>query len=201
MPSKQQVTKPARPAKVEKKAPQKPQTTQRLANRVVAIGKHVETLIKQRKPVSLVDAQKEILEKLPQMIEGLSSRLEQIGKREVLEKLPQLVHESLSSQVDQKMQEVIKLQESRLANLETVVLEKLDSLPEKLRSDLQKVQAVKRGAEGKELKSEIQSLGEEVRVLKQTLEEMKSSFNQVVSKLSPPSHEEQPKQAEEPKAG
>ncbi len=161
MPAKKPTKKARRPVKVEKKAPQKPQKTKSLENRVVEIGKHVETLIKRRGPVRLADAHGEILEKLPQMIEGLSSQLEQIGKREVLEKL--------------------------------------DSLPEKLRSEFQKAQVVKRGAEGKELKSEIQSLREEVHALRQALDEMRSSFDQVVSKASPSASEEQPKQAEEPK--
>lgn len=52
-----------------------------------------------------------------------------------------------------------------------------------------------------ELQSEIQPLHEEIRALKQMLEEMKSNFDRAVSKLSPPATEEQQKQTEEPEVG
>lgn len=151
MPSKKPVKKTLRPAKAVRKASQKPKKKESLENRVVEIGKHVETLIKQKEPVSLVDAQREILEKLPQTIEGLSSQLEQIRKETTKSKEPR-----------------------RLAGPDRELLG--------------------------EIQTELQLMHKEAHTLRQALEEMRSSFDQVVSKLPPPAPEEQPKQAEEPKA-
>ena len=149
MPAKKPTRKVRRPAKAEKKAPKKPKA-EGLEGQVARIGKQVETLLN-RKAVSLADAQGEILEKLPQMIEGLSGQLEQIGKAA-------------------KSKELLRLENANRELLGT-------------------------------LQSDVHSLHEEVNTLRQTLEGIKSSVEQAVSKPSPPAAEEQQTQTEEPKVG
>ena len=76
--AKKQPIKSRRPAKAKKMAPTK-QKAENIGSQIAKIGANVETLV-ERKAVRLADTQGEILEKLPQMIEGLSSQLGQIGK-------------------------------------------------------------------------------------------------------------------------
>lgn len=172
MSSKRPTVKPRRSVKVEKKAPGKPQKAESLESQVARIGEQVEALIRRRGPVRLPDAQGEVLEKLPQMMEGLSSQIDKVGKQEALEKLPQLVGESLSSQIEQIGKEVAKSREPRrLANADRELIE---------------------GVRG-----EVQSLREEVNALRQTLEGIKPSVEQAVTKPSPPEDQKQ----EESKAG
>jgi hypothetical protein len=78
MPAKKQAKKVFRP-RAKKKAPSKKQKPESLGSQIARIGAQIETLVR-RKAAGLTDAQSGILEKLPQMIGGLSGRLERIGK-------------------------------------------------------------------------------------------------------------------------